>query len=42
MSVKNSVKTPLTLDQGDKSRFVVDRFNGIVVHYGFWFAEIKH
>lgn len=30
------------LDQGDKSRFIVDMFNRIVVHYALWFTEVKH
>ena len=40
--MENSAKSPLNLDQGDKSRFVVDMFNRIVVHYALWFTEVKH
>lgn len=40
--MKNSMESPLDLDQGDKSRFVVDMFNRIVVHYALWFTEVKH
>ncbi len=36
MSVKNRVKTSLNLNQDEAACFVVDRFDGIVVHYAFW------
>jgi len=33
---------PLTLDKSAKARLIVDMFTRIVVHYGFWFAEVRH
>ena len=40
--MENNVENPQNLDQGEKSRFVVDMFNRIVVHYALWFTEVKH
>ena len=33
---------PLSLDKSAKARLVVDMLTRIVVHYGFWFAEVRH
>lgn len=39
----NDEKTdPLSLDKSEKARLVVDMLTRIVVHYGFWFAEVRH
>ncbi len=32
----------LSLSKEEKADFVVDMFTRIVVHYGLWFAEVKH
>jgi hypothetical protein len=31
-----------SLNKEEKAGFVVDMFTRIVVHYGFWFAEVRH
>ena len=33
---------PEDLSHEDKARLVVDMFHRIIIHYAFWFAEIKH
>jgi hypothetical protein len=33
---------PLSLNEEDKARFVVDMFTKIVVHDSFWFPEVRH
>jgi hypothetical protein len=40
MEDKNS--DPLSLDKTLKARLIVDMLTRIVVHYGFWFAEVRH
>ena len=37
-----TAKTPEDLNHEDKARLVLDMFHRIIVHYGLWFAEIKH
>ena len=31
-----------SLTKEEKANFVVDMFTRIVVHYGLWFAEVRH
>ncbi len=33
---------PRDMEKKDKARFLVDMFNRIIVHYAFWFTEIRH
>ena len=33
---------PLSLDKTLKARLIVDMLTRIVVHYGFWFTEVRH
>ncbi len=33
---------PLNLDANSKARLIVDMLTRIVVHYGFWFTEVRH
>ncbi len=35
-------KDPLSLDKTLKARLIVDMLTRIVVHYGFWFTEVRH
>lgn len=35
-------RDPLQLDKSLKGKFIVDMLTRIVVHYGFWFAEVRH
>ena len=35
-------KGPLNLDNPLKARLIVDMLTRIVVHYGFWFTEVRH
>ncbi len=37
-----TAKTPEDLNHEDKVRLVLDLFHRIIIHYGLWFAEIKH
>ncbi|MDO9566311.1 MAG: DUF6125 family protein [Candidatus Desulfaltia sp.] len=37
-----TAKTPEDLNHEDKARLVLDMFHRIIIHYGLWFAEIKH
>lgn len=37
-----TAKTPEDLNHEDKTRLVLDMFHRIIIHYGLWFAEIKH
>lgn len=37
-----SKKNAFDLDQGDKTRFIVDMFNRIIIHHALWFNEVKH
>ena len=36
------VKTVEDLNQEDLARLVLDMFHRIIVHYGLWFAEVRH
>jgi hypothetical protein len=40
--VGKSKKNAFDLDQGDKTRFIVDMFNRIIIHHALWFNEVKH
>lgn len=40
--MNNTSATPRDLKNEDKARFIIDMFNRIVVHYAFWFTEIRH
>lgn len=42
MIVGKSKKNAFDLDQGDKTRFIVDMFNRIIIHHALWFNEVKH
>jgi len=33
---------PLALDKDSKARLIVDMLTRTVVHYGFWFTEVRH
>ncbi len=35
-------KNAFDLDQGDKTPFIVDMFNRIIIHHALWFNEVKH
>ena len=34
--------SPKNMNKDEKARFIVDMFNRIVVHYAFWFTEVRH
>jgi hypothetical protein len=40
--VGKSKKNAFDLDQDDKSCFIVDMFNRIIIHHALWFNEVKH
>lgn len=40
--MENENCDPLKLDKTLKSRLIVDMLTRIVVHYGFWFTEVRH
>ncbi len=40
--MENKNCDPLKLDKTLKSRLIVDMLTRIVVHYGFWFTEVRH
>ncbi|MCP4021637.1 MAG: cytosolic protein [Desulfobacteraceae bacterium] len=35
-------RLPFNLNKDEKARFIVDMFTRIVVHYAFWFTEVRH
>ncbi|WP_457554024.1 DUF6125 family protein [Desulfobacula sp.] len=40
--MENKHKDLSSLDKNLKARLIVDMLTRIVVHYGFWFAEVRH
>jgi Family of unknown function (DUF6125) len=40
--MENKNADPLSLDKNLKARLIVDMLTRIVVHYGFWFTEVRH
>jgi len=40
--MEDTNSSPVNLDKPLKAKFIVDMLTRIVVHYGFWFAEVRH
>ncbi len=38
----DNVKLPFDLSGEDRSKFILNMFNRIVVHYSLWFTEVRH
>ena len=38
----DNVKLPFDLSQADRSKFIINMFNRIIVHYSLWFTEVRH
>ena len=38
----DNVKLPFDLSKADRSKFILNMFNRIVVHYSLWFTEVRH
>ena len=40
--MSENVETIDDLSREDTARLVMDMFHRIIVHYGMWFAEVRH